>query len=371
MHRLASIANQITRQLEAISSSTLAQALERQIAAQEQLARESAVVRMMREVAEREQRALEALRPALENVLQPPGFSVVRAMRDVEAAAEALAQSSIHQILDNRFWQSTYAVHDALTAGCALADHLALVGRRSLLAERALVGIDWNRLATERIAVPGISAAINAFTRFETSYETLVGSIADRIPSLPPFVSGLPPLEISSAADVVHAWWRPDELPLIVDQDAPTDDQVAEMLYRLDPDFAQRFAGARDAAASRNADRARHVTVSLRELLQQVVLRLAPDAAVRAWPLVQRHLDRRGQLTWRTRVRYLARHVDDDGPFAAFLQQDVETHIAFLKLFDRGVHGKSGVYVDEQLMVLIARTEYLLRLLLLAGRLDD
>lgn len=58
---------------------------------------------------------------------------------------------------------------------------------------------------------------------------------------------------------------------------------VVRLLRALDPELAKMYIGAVEAHNGRRADWARHVGVSLRELLDQVLLTLAPAEAVEAW----------------------------------------------------------------------------------------
>ncbi len=80
------------------------------------------------------------------------------------------------------------------------------------------------------------------------------------------------------ALETLHLWDERDE------EDVGTEIQlVAEaerciaLLQQVDPELPRLYIGARDALNGNNADRARHILSSLRELWNHLLRRLAPD----------------------------------------------------------------------------------------------
>ena len=80
---------------------------------------------------------------------------------------------------------------------------------------------------------------------------------------------------------------------------------------------------------SRNPDRARHVTTSVRELFSQVLHGLAPDEEVRAWSSNEQHFQNR-RPTRRARLLYICRHINSD-PLTRFVEDDVQAALSFVE----------------------------------------
>ncbi|MDO8473039.1 MAG: hypothetical protein Q7T05_04395 [Dehalococcoidia bacterium] len=128
------------------------------------------------------------------------------------------------------------------------------------------------------------------------------------------------------------------------------------LLQSIDPVLARLYVGAHDALHSGNAERARHVLSSLRELWNHFLRRLAPDEHVLAWvPRNDKDLLHEGRPTRRARVMYICRSLNHE-PLTDFVVQDTRALVKLVDVFNR-VHELEPGLTDEQLRVLLLRTD--------------
>ena len=104
-------------------------------------------------------------------------------------------------------------------------------------------------------------------------------------PRLPAFVLSGATREIyttSFALETLRPWDERDEeeaeteIQLVAEAELETSGCIA-LLQQVDPRLARPYIGARDALYGNNADRARHILSSLRELWNHLLRRLAPE----------------------------------------------------------------------------------------------
>ena len=124
--------------------------------------------------------------------------------------------------------------------------------------------------------------------------------------------------------------------------------------------------GAKEAMASTNPDKKRHVVVSLREMLTYILHGIAPDNEVSKWTSKPVHFHE-GRPTREARLLYVCRDINH-GPFEQFVSKDVEAHIKFFHLFQRGTHELDINFTEQQLRTLVVRTEALARFLLITWK---
>ena len=140
------------------------------------------------------------------------------------------------------------------------------------------------------------------------------------------------------------------------------------LLESLDPALAVPYLGAREALESSNPDRVRHILVSLRELWNHVLHRLAPDHEMWCWVNSQGELDqlckegklvyiKNGQygLTRRARILYICRELNHP-PLADFLDQDTNALVKLVEFLQR-VHKLESPLTEQQLRAILLRTE--------------
>lgn len=235
--------------------------------------------------------------------------------------------------------------------------------------ERLMAGIDFEAIRGRfRIEIPVISGLENAIAHVAASYGSLAESLQDisDITRLPAFVLPGATREIyttSFALEALRPWDERDEdeadteIQLVAEAELETSGCIA-LLQQVDPGLARPYIGARDALHGNNADRARHILSSLRELWNHLLRRLAPDDLVAAWiPGVsnQNDLLHEGKPTRRARVLYVCRELNND-PLTDFLMHDTRALVKMIELFNR-VHELETALTDEQLRAILLRTD--------------
>ena len=235
--------------------------------------------------------------------------------------------------------------------------------------ERFMAGIDFEAIRGRfRIEMPVISGLESSIAHVAASYGGLAESLLEisDITRLPTFVLPGATREIyttSFALETLRPWDDRDEdeaeteIQLVAEAELETSGCIA-LLQQVDPGLARPYIGARDALYGNNADRARHILSSLRELWNHLLRRLAPDDLVAAWiPVVsnQKDLLHEGKPTRRARVLYVCRELNND-PLTDFLMHDTRALVKMIELFNR-VHELETALTDEQLRAILLRTD--------------
>jgi hypothetical protein len=242
--------------------------------------------------------------------------------------------------------------------------------------ERLMAGIDFEAIKSRfQIEMPVISGLESSIAHAAASYGSLAESLREisDITRLPAFVLPGATREIyttSFALETLRPWDERDEdeaeteIQLVAEVELETSGCIA-LLQQVDPGLARPYLGARDALYGNNADRARHILSSLRELWNHLLRRLAPDESVAAWiPGItnQKDLLHEGKPTRRARVLYVCRELNND-PLTDFLMHDTRALVKMIELFNR-VHELETALTDEQLRAIVLRTESWLMYLL-------
>jgi len=235
--------------------------------------------------------------------------------------------------------------------------------------ERLVAGIDFEAIRSRfQIEMPVISGLESSIAHVAASYGSLAESLREipDITRLPAFVLPGATREIYTTSFALETLRPGDERD---EEEAETEIQrVAEMeletsgcitlLQQIDPGLARPYIGARDALHGNNADRARHILGSLRELWNHLLRRLAPDDLVAAWiPGItnQKDLLHEGKPTRRARVLYVCRELNND-PLTEFLMHDTRALVKLIDLFNR-VHELETDLTDEQLRAILLKTD--------------
>lgn len=235
--------------------------------------------------------------------------------------------------------------------------------------EWLMAGIDFEAIRSRfQIDVPVISGLESSIAHVATSYGNLAESLREisDITRLPAFVLPGATREIyttSFALETLRPWDERVEdeaetkTQLVAEAELETSDCIA-LLQQVDPRLARPYIGARDALYGNNADRARHILGSLRELWNHLLRQLAPDDLVAAWiPGVsnQEGLLHNGKPTRRARVLYVCRELNND-PLTDFLMHDTRALVKLIELFNR-VHELETELTDEQLRAVLLKTD--------------
>ncbi|MFY9149610.1 MAG: hypothetical protein WAP08_08680 [Smithellaceae bacterium] len=235
--------------------------------------------------------------------------------------------------------------------------------------ERLMAGIDFDAIRSRfQIEMPVITGLESSIAHVAASYGGLAESLREisDITRLPAFVLPGATREIyttSFALETLRPWDDRDEdeaeteIQLVAEAELETSGCIA-LLQQVDPGLARPYIGARDALYGNNADRARHILSSLRELWNHLLRRLAPDDLVAAWiPGVsnQKDLLHDGKPTRRARVLYVCRELNNE-PLIDFLMHDTRALVKLIELFNR-VHELETELTDEQLRAILIRTD--------------
>ncbi len=235
--------------------------------------------------------------------------------------------------------------------------------------ERLMAGIDFEAIRSRfQIEIPVISGLESSIAHVAASYGNLAESLRgiSDITRLPAFVLPGATREIyttSFALETLRPWDERDEdeaeteIQFVAEAELETSGCIA-LLQQVDPGLARPYIGARDALYGNNADRARHILSSLRELWNHLLRRLAPDDLVAAWiPGVsnQKDLLHDGKPTRRARVLYVCRELNNE-PLTDFLMHDTRALVKLIELFNR-VHELETALTDEQLRAILIRTD--------------
>jgi len=263
--------------------------------------------------------------------------------------------------------QQEFSQLSQLQASAKLA--LCDVSLQLTATEQLMAGIDFEAMRSRfHIEMPVISGLESTIARVAASYGSLAESVREisDITRLPAFVLPGATREIYTTSFALETLRPRDEWD---EEDAETEIQfVAEaeletsgcitLLQQVDPGLARPYIGARDALHGNNADRARHILSSLRELWNHLLRRLAPDDLVAAWiPEIsnQKDLLHEGKPTRRARVLYVCRELNND-PLTEFLIHDTRALVKLIELFNR-VHELETELSDEQLRAILLKTD--------------
>ena len=235
--------------------------------------------------------------------------------------------------------------------------------------ERLMAGIDFEAIRGRfQIEIPVIAGLESSIAHVAASYGSLAESLREisDITRLPAFVLPGATREIyttSFALETLRPWDEGDEdeaeteIQFVAEAELEASGCIA-LLQQVDPGLARPYIGARDALYGNNADRARHILISLRELWNHLLRRLAPDDLVAAWiPGVpnQKDLLHDGKPTRRARVLYVCRELNND-PLTDFLMHDTRALVKLIELFNR-VHELEAALTDEQLRAILLKTD--------------
>ncbi|MGI6139534.1 MAG: hypothetical protein ACOYI9_10915 [Candidatus Hydrogenedentales bacterium] len=264
--------------------------------------------------------------------------------------------------LQHDFWHLSQIQASAKLALCDTSLRLTAT-------ERLMTGIDFEAIRSRfQIEMPVISGLESSIAHVAASYGNLAESLREisDITRLPAFVLPGATREIyttSFALETLRPWDEGDEdeaeteIQFVTEAEMETSGCIA-LLLQVDPGLARPYIGARDALYGNNADRARHILISLRELWNHLLRRLAPDDLVAAWiPGVpnQKDLLHDGKPTRRARVLYVCRELNND-PLTDFLMHDTRALVKLIELFN-GVHELEAALTDEQLRAILLKTD--------------
>lgn len=302
-------------------------------------------------------------------------YATTLAMHAKNSAIEA-ASIALGNQWNTKIGAFSHAFGPDSAAKYMLESHYLSVSTSELLIQEyvARVSLD-NPWAVTTFSANDIIGLKKQFTGLGDIYSDLLKSYSREehfIASLPPVVSEGASGEMLESVLLLDAFSSGhDEQGLNASVEArrknlQLEEPTSEMLRALNPAYYIAFIGAMQALQSSNIDRARHVIVSLRELVTHVLHHLAPDDAVLSWTVDPKHLHN-GRPTRAARLYYICREINRP-EFDKFVETDVRSMLACIDLFQRGTHQLESGFTDAQLGAIVNRTEGMLRFLIMTAR---
>lgn len=136
-----------------------------------------------------------------------------------------------------------------------------------------------------------------------------------------------------------------------------------EKIQEENEDWSRLLDGAKYSLCSRNPDKVRHATTSLRELVTQILHRRAPDDCVR-----KRYTDQKyyhaGNPTRRARISYILESKGSGLSLLGCIDKDVAALLELYDLLQQGTHGVVPKLEDQDLEFVVRRTELVIEQLL-------
>jgi hypothetical protein len=134
-----------------------------------------------------------------------------------------------------------------------------------------------------------------------------------------------------------------------------TETRLEILLGKVDPRLHKLWRGARLIATSTNPEKTRYASVSLRELMTQVIKILAPDTEIRQWTSDPGHFPN-GRPTREIRLRYICRPVAS-GALLDYILADIRSVIALGNVLQEGTHGVDADFSPLQFRLIFNRME--------------
>ena len=224
-----------------------------------------------------------------------------------------------------------------------------------------------------------LGAAINAaaslqdslsrnLDRFTANYRRLV-DFTDHQPIkevLKPDIIQYPAHEVFREAELLEQITVPEDEQVVLEEyeviTIPEERTLEDRLGEINSDLLNLLQGARAALSADNPDRARHVTVSLRELIGRVLHQFAPKDKIKAWSTDHSYYDEEGKPTRRARLLYICREINSD-PLSKFVDVDVKSVLTLIQVLNAETHVIPCRLTDRQLQALVGRTESCLQFL--------
>lgn len=214
--------------------------------------------------------------------------------------------------------------------------------------------------------VPGIAQLQSLTTNFgETAAATMraIGQDLTAFNNLPRWLQLAPSVEQYAAgrAFAIAAGTEPDVLRQSIDTEAEetlalVGDELEARLASLYPPFVEPYRGAYAAISDRRADWPRHVATSLRELVDHILKRLAPDAELQLYFPDAGEYFQNGEFTRKGQLKYIFRNVAV-GEYEIMAGKDIDLTLATFYPANAAVHTIVSPLTPEQVMVFWRRVQ--------------
>ena len=241
----------------------------------------------------------------------------------------------------------------------------------SLVAQSKLFELQRFPLGTAiNAAVPLQESLSRNLDRFTANYRKLV-DFTDHQPSiievLEPDIIQYPSHEVFREAELLEQITIPEDEQIVSDEyeviPIPEERSLEDWLGEINSGFPSLLQGAHAVLNTDNPDRARHVTVSLRELIGRVLHQFAPKDKIKAWSADSNYYDEEDKPTRRARLLYICREINFD-PLSEFVDVNVKSALTLIQVLNAETHVIPCRLTNRQLQALVDRTESCLLFLL-------
>ena len=297
--------------------------------------------------------------------------STIRAMteanKSILATTEAnmFADSMTHSLHESR--QQTQEIMKSLSATfdmpAILSTSLAAQLKLSEL-QRFPLGAAINAAATLQDSLS------RNLDRFTANYRKLVDFTDHQSPIievLEPDIIQYPAQEVFREAELLEQITVPEDEQVVLEEyeviPIPEERSLEDWLGEINSGFPSLLQGAHAVLNTDNPDRARHVTVSLRELIGRVLHQFAPKDKIKAWSAAPNYYDEEDKPTRRARLLYICREINFD-PLSEFVDVNVKSVLTLIQVLNAETHVIPCRLTNRQLQALVDRTESCLLFLL-------
>ncbi|MFA5970775.1 MAG: hypothetical protein WC780_00380 [Lentimicrobiaceae bacterium] len=274
-----------------------------------------------------------------------------------------------------KYLSSSQAITEMLGAknlsAFSVQSALAKATEYSLYTEKSLSSFPWQNLGL-KIGLTATSKAIlgNSFLGFSDDYDKLLKSFSSDPKSfaeLSPSITRIAPIEYFTGANLLES--------ISVEEESQTTENLLKNELQYENEYTlnkylplvnsgllNMWKGAIETFNSRNSDKVRQFTVSLRELFGHLMHILAPDEDIKKWTTDSTYFDK-GKPTRRARLHYIYRNISNQ-PFNKFAEQNIKATLEFIAIFQDGTHSIDSGFSQQQLIALKSKAETTLKFLI-------
>ena len=326
----------------------------------------TSVFKMLDQYKNQPARVKSALDVLSKSTLAPPAHSMPEANKSILAMnREGMFLNSMTPSL----LQDHQRIQEAMKNLSAPLDTSAMLPA-SLAAQSKLFELQRFPLGTAiNAAVPLQESLSRNLDRFTANYRKLVDFTDHQSPIievLEPDIIQYPSREVFREAELLEQITVPEDEQVVLKEyeviTIPEERTLEDRLGEINSDLLNLLQGARAALNADNPDRARHVTVSLRELIGRVLHQFAPKDKIKAWSTDHSYYDEEGKPTRRARLLYICREINSD-PLSKFVDVDVKSVLTLIQVLNAETHVIPCRLTDRQLQALVGRTESCLQFL--------
>jgi hypothetical protein len=253
----------------------------------------------------------------------------------------------------------------------SIQSSLAKATELSLFAEKSLSTFKWKDVGQIIRISDSVKGLIsNSFLDLAKDYSGLLKSFSDRPTSfieLGPTLTKTIPIEYYSGANFLEVISVNEDINIseeLIKNEIQYENEYSLNLYlpEIDSGFIKMWKGAIETYNSKNSDRVRQFSVSIRELFTHLMHRLAPDEEIKKWTS-ESSFYFEGKPTRKARLYYICRNISNNS-FNKFVEKDIQATLEFINIFQEGTHSIESSYTPQQLIAIKSKAETTLKFLL-------